>query len=85
MTFAVVVLSSSAACFAAVIVLIIRKALTLQRSVPALVFFALTVALYAMRIIDGLHGNLDAALYNNLSNGLRLYSLVAFLLTLIIK
>ena len=57
----------------------IRRKGGIEATIPALVFFVLSIALYSARIIDGRDNALDAVLYNNLSNGLRLYSCFAFL------
>lgn len=78
MTFSYVILILSAAGFVA---LVVRgwKRRNIYTSIPALVWFVLTIAIYAAHIIDAQDNVVNAALYNDLSNGLRLYSIFVFL------
>lgn len=78
MAFAWEILLTSIVCLVITLWHVIRKD-RLMVSVPAIVFFVLSIALYSARIIDARDNVLNVMLYNNLSNALRLYSCFAFL------
>lgn len=85
MTVSSVVLSVSFIALVLVVYFVRAKRIRLDVATPSLVFLVLSIALYLARIIDGQDNVIDVQLYNNLSNGLRLYSIVAFVFTLILK
>lgn len=75
MTFAYVILFCSVVGFIALAAHIITKRGSLYTSIPALIWYAFSIALYSARIIDAQDGAINATLYNDLSNSLRLYSM----------
>ena len=77
MDFAWAILAISAVCLVAT-ALRARQKGRLATATPALIFFVLSIVLYSARIIDGLDTVLNAHLYNDLSNALRIYSCFVF-------